>query len=80
MTCPKCDHPIVFDDSGYPKGMSVVFECDSCRKSFTIRIGEELEEYQEEDLGHVVVIENYQQIAFCIGQVVESFVCQTAAH
>ena len=58
IICPKCDSPIVFDDSGYPIGMSVVFECEHCRKSFTIRIGDKEEEIQEEDYGHVVVIEN----------------------
>lgn len=67
IICPKCDNPIVFDDSGYPIGMSVVFECEHCRKSFTIRIGENNEEIQEEDYGHVVVIEN----KFCFKQTLQ---------
>ena len=58
IICPKCDHPVVFDDSGYPIGQTVVFECEGCRKSFTIRIGENNIEEVEEDLGHLVVIEN----------------------
>jgi hypothetical protein len=58
IICPKCDHPVVFDDSGYPIGQAVVFECEGCRKSFTIRVGEDNIEEVEEDLGHLVVIEN----------------------
>ena len=57
IICPKCDHPVVFDDSGYPIGQAVVFECEGCRKSFTIRVGEDNIEEVEEDLGHLVVIE-----------------------
>lgn len=67
VTCPKCDHPIVFDDSDYPIGQSLVFECEQCRKSFTIRIGECGEEVQEEDFGHIVVIEN----KFCYKQTLQ---------
>ena len=58
IICPKCDHPVVFDDSSYPIGQAVVFECEGCRKSFTIRVGEDKIEEVEEDLGHLVVIEN----------------------
>lgn len=58
IICPKCDHPIVFDDSSYRLGQSLVFECEKCRKSFTIRVGEVGEDVQEEDFGHVVVLEN----------------------
>ena len=67
VTCPKCDHPIVFDDNGYPEGMALVFECDHCRKSFTIRIGEKEEEALEQDFGHLVVIEN----KFCFKQTLQ---------
>lgn len=58
IICPKCDHPTVFDDSDYPIGQAVVFECEGCRKSFTIRIGEDDTEEIVEDFGHIVVIEN----------------------
>ena len=58
IICPKCDHPVVFDDSDYPIGQAVVFECEGCRKSFTIRVGEDKIDEVEEDLGHLVVIEN----------------------
>ena len=47
-------------------GQSLVFECEHCRKSFTIRIGESEEDIQTEDFGHVVVIEN----TFCYKQVI----------
>lgn len=58
IICPKCDHPIVFDDKDYPLGQAVVFECEGCRKSFTIRVGESQIENNEENLGHIVVVEN----------------------
>ncbi|MBR5475633.1 MAG: FHA domain-containing protein [Bacteroidaceae bacterium] len=58
VICPKCDHPIVFDDSTYRVGQSLVFECEKCRKSFTIKVGEAYEDYEEEDFGYVVVLEN----------------------
>ena len=64
VICPKCDHVIDFDPSGYKEGQSLVFECEQCRKSFTIRIGED-EEVETEDLGYLVVIEN----RFCFKQV-----------
>lgn len=67
IICPKCDAPIVFDDSEYPIGMSVVFECEHCRKNFTIRIGDNTEEFQEKDYGHLVVIEN----KFCFKQTLQ---------
>ncbi len=65
IICPKCDHPIDFDASNYKEGQSLVFECEQCRKSFTIRIGED-EEIETEDLGHLVVVEN----RFCFKQVI----------
>ena len=64
IICPKCDHPIDFDASGYEEGQSLVFECEQCRKSFTIRIGSD-KEVETEDLGYLVVIEN----RFCFKQV-----------
>ena len=64
IICPKCDHPIDFDASGYDEGQSLVFECEHCRKSFTVRIGED-EEVETEELGYLVVVEN----RFCFKQV-----------
>ena len=66
IICPKCDHAIDFDASGYKDGQSLVFECEHCRKSFTIRIGENKEDIETEDFGHIVVIEN----TFCYKQII----------
>ena len=66
IICPKCDHPIDFDASGYKQGQALVFECEQCRKSFTIRIGEDADDIATEDLGHVVVVEN----RFCFKQTI----------
>ena len=67
IICPKCDHTIDFDASSYKLGQSLVFECEKCRKSFTIRIGENAEDIQTEDFGYVVVIEN----TFCFKQIIQ---------
>lgn len=66
IICPKCDHAIDFDSTGYKVGQSLVFECEQCRKSFTIRIGETEDDIRTEDLGHVVVVEN----TFCFKQII----------
>ena len=71
LHCPKCDEPILFDDSLYQPGRTLVFECPSCRKQFKIRVGKgvkpsaegslqnEGEEREEkEPVGYLVVIEN----------------------
>jgi len=39
VRCPKCDHYIVFDESQYSDGQSLVFQCTECGKTFGIRIG-----------------------------------------
>ncbi len=66
IICPKCDHPIDFDASHYKEGQSLVFECEYCRKSFTIRIGEGEDNIHTEDFGHIVVLENQ----FCYKQII----------
>ena len=62
IRCPKCDEPIVFDDSLYEPGRSLVFECASCHKQFRIRIPDKKEQESEiKDApvyGSLVVIEN----------------------
>lgn len=40
-----------------------MFECEQCRKSFTVRIGDD-EEAETEDLGYLTVVEN----RFCFKQ------------
>ena len=39
VRCPKCDHYIIFDETKYAEGQSLVFQCDECGKQFGIRIG-----------------------------------------
>jgi len=39
VRCPKCDHYILFDETKYAAGQSLVFKCDECGKEFGIRIG-----------------------------------------
>lgn len=70
IRCPKCDEPILFDDSLYTPGRILVFECPDCRKQFKIRVADktlkpretnaklEEEEKEKEQLGYLVVIEN----------------------
>lgn len=71
IRCPKCDEPIVFDDSLYTPGRILVFECPDCRKQFKIRIATKVtpasdnnvsesqeEEKEKHPIGYLVVIEN----------------------
>ena len=76
VRCPKCDNYIVFDETRYEAGQSLVFKCDQCGREFGIRIGvsklrntqkEENPDEQEnaEGCGSLVVIENvfhYKQV------------------
>ena len=76
VRCPKCDHYITFDETRYPEGQSLVFECDECHKQFAIRIGmsklkatrkeETFDENEHADAyGSIVVVENvfhYKQV------------------
>ena len=70
VRCPKCDHFIIFDESKYEAGQSLVFQCPACQKQFGIRMGvSKLRGTQKEDnnpdetanaygAGSIVVIEN----------------------
>ena len=73
VRCPKCDHYIIFDDTQYTAGQSLVFKCDECGREFGIRIGvsklkktqkDETAELNSEsgipdsEYGSIVVIEN----------------------
>ena len=76
VRCPKCDNYIVFDETKYRDGQSLVFQCSECGKEFGIRIGvsrlrdrqkdEQLDERADENgCGSIVVIENvfhYKQV------------------
>ena len=69
VRCPKCDSYIVFDETKYTEGQSLVFVCEHCKKEFGIRIGKsKLANKHEEktvdenaysaEYGSIVVIEN----------------------
>lgn len=69
VRCPKCDNYVVFDETKYTNGQSLVFVCSQCKKEFGIRIGtsklanrhEEKtlnEQAYSQDYGSIVVIEN----------------------
>lgn len=71
VRCPKCDTFIIFDETKYEPGQSLVFQCNECGKQFGIRIGvSKLRDTQKEEnskaqisseeaaYGCIVVIEN----------------------
>ena len=76
VKCPKCDGYIMFDETKYKDGQSLVFECTQCGKQFGIRMGvSKLRNIQREEnpdensanatCGSLVVIENvfhYKQV------------------
>lgn len=76
VRCPKCDHYIIFDETKYEEGQSLVFVCDECKKQFSIRIGKSKlnalqkdekpnEQENKDKFGSIVVIENafaYKQV------------------
>lgn len=78
VRCPKCDSYIIFDETKYAEGQSLVFQCEQCGKQFGIRIKAKLpdkpkasqsgeteeEEETREQMGTLLVIEN----AFCYKQ------------
>ena len=79
IRCPKCDEPILFDDSLYTPARTLVFECPSCRKQFKIRVGGKAltsqysgsfgtdpEQEEKPAVGYLVVLEN----AFHLRQIV----------
>ncbi len=70
VRCPKCDSFIIFDESKYKKGQSLIFQCTECGKQFGIRFtpqesaggtddnGSNGQEEAAKNVGHLVVIEN----------------------
>ena len=76
VKCPKCASYIMFDETKYKDGQSLVFECTQCGKQFGIRMGvSKLRNIQREEnpdensanatCGSLVVIENvfhYKQV------------------
>ena len=50
VRCPKCDNYIIFDETRYEAGQSLVFKCDQCGKEFGIRMGvSKLRQTQKEE-------------------------------
>lgn len=76
VRCPKCDNYIIFEETKYKDGQSLVFECTNCGKQFGIRMGvSKMKNIQHENnvdneknetpYGALIVIENvfhYNQI------------------
>ena len=69
VRCPKCDTFVVFDETQYDTGQSLVFVCQHCHKEFTIRLGRSQltdihaertldEQAHSQELGSIVVVEN----------------------
>ncbi len=69
VRCPKCNHYNTFDETLYKEGQSLVFECENCRKQFSIRIGtsklaatqkdaNRRHDINDEGFGSITVIEN----------------------
>lgn len=69
VRCPKCDSYIVFDETKYATGQSLVFVCEQCKKEFGIRIGKSKlsamheektldEQAYSQNYGSIVVVEN----------------------
>lgn len=69
VRCPKCDNYIIFDETKYTAGQSLMFECDKCHKQFSIRIGisriaatqkdeNRSRSTQDDGLGSIEVVEN----------------------
>lgn len=77
VRCPKCDTYIVFDETQYTDGQSLVFVCEHCKKEFKIRIGKSKltgihqerhidEQQYSQDYGSIIVVEN----AFAFKQII----------
>ncbi len=76
VRCPKCDNYIVFDETQYEAGQSLVFQCHHCKKEFSIRIGKSAltaihqertidEHVSDNEYGSIIVVENvfhYKQL------------------
>lgn len=70
VRCPKCDSFIIFDESKYRKGQTLIFQCTECGKQFGIRFSTPESDapsdgndaggqaVPESRVGHLVVIEN----------------------
>lgn len=67
IRCPKCDDIILFDETQYEPGRTLVFECPTCHKQFKIRLPskQEPEKHESKDndiFGELIIIENAFQL------------------
>jgi len=62
LRCPKCDRYVVFDETQYGEGQTLVFVCSYCQKEFKIRLRGRSDAPQSQepvrDFGSVTVVEN----------------------
>lgn len=69
IRCPKCENYLLFDETKYTEGQSLVFVCEHCSKQFSIRLGKtkmratQKEENPDETefrnaFGSITVVEN----------------------
>ncbi len=69
IRCPKCDNYLLFDETKYTEGQSLVFTCEECGKQFSIRLGKtkmqvpQKDEYLDDDefknkFGSITVVAN----------------------
>ena len=65
IRCPKCENYLLFNETKYSEGQSLVFVCEHCGKQFSIRLGktkmrapQKEERPDEEEFGSITVIEN----------------------
>lgn len=42
VRCPKCDNFIIFDETKYKEGQSLIFQCPDCGKQFGIKFNESM--------------------------------------
>ena len=64
IRCPKCDEAIMFDETKYAPGRSLVFQCPNCNKQFKLRMPSAQDEPEETAtvFGILTVVENaFQQ-------------------
>ena len=64
---PKCDEIVLFEESSIEYGHSLIFHCENCGKSFSVRFKSKEEKHEiDYTYGHIVVVEN----VFCEKQII----------
>lgn len=57
IRCPKCGNIINFDETAYPEGRVLIFECPDCNKTFKICLQQKTEN-RGHVYGYITVVEN----------------------